>query len=233
MFWRTKGPIAFESLDNIVWYGRAKERRREVTQWMDPEFYEAWEAVMQEAFDLLGMMDRFQDMLSDSYLSANVGGPLREMNPVVGQKNRHLLRKTMMNVDGALTAMRKVVVDDGYAVCHYGNTHLALDQWKAIAELLGQTTVMTFATQGLQYYVEGSQVGYTPATRHLFRRGNTVERIGLPNKPHWLVNVSGYRIEISGKWDELKQARKEYGYNMFQMLQLRLNEELEKAVTRG
>lgn len=221
------------SLDNIVWYGLAKERRRDVTQWMDPEFYEVWEALMREAFDLLGMMDRFQDMMLESDQVTASSVELRGMIPVPGRKNRHLLRKTMLNVDGALTTMRKISVEDGFAVCHHGKKHLALDQWKAIMELLGQTTVMTIATQGLQYYVEGSQVGYTPKTRHLFRRGNTVKRIGLPNEPRWLVNVSGHRIEITGNWDDIKRTRREHGYNMFQMLQLRLNEELEKAVARG
>lgn len=233
MFWRTKGPIAFESLGNIVWYSRAKERWREVTQWMDSEFYEVWESVMREAFDLLRMMDRFDDMMSEQYPSVSAGGPLRGMKPVPGHKNRHLLRKTMTNLDGALTTWQKVSVEGGVAVCHDDNKHLALEQWRAITELLGQTTVMTFATQGLQYYVEGSQVGYTPATRHLFRRGNTAESVGLPNEPRWSVNVSGYRIEIAGKWDEIKRTRREHGYNMFQMVQLKLNEELEKAVAKG
>src|SRR5579875_2086998 len=142
MFGRTKGPIALESLGNIVWYGRAKDRKREVTQWMDPEFYEVWEGVMREAFDLLGMMDRFQEMISEPHPSISAGELLRGMKPVPGRKNRHLLRKTMMNVDGALTTMKKISVEDGFAVCHHGKKHLALDQWKAITELLGQTTVM-------------------------------------------------------------------------------------------
>ncbi len=50
--------------------------------------------------------------------------------------------------------------------------------------------------------------------------------------PAWELNVSGYRILICGKWSEIEKTHEQMGLNIFQMLQLRINEELEEAVKR-
>lgn len=186
---------------------------------------------MQEAFDVLGMTDRFALFTADEpgiQMSKPHGAD--ELIPVTGHQNRNLLRKATSNINEVTTRFKRVPTEYGVAICFTGEKGQALEQWKALAELLGQTTMMSVATTGLLYYVQGTQVGYTPATRHLFRKSNTVERIGLPNEPHWRANVSGYQIDIQGDWDEIKLAKKRMGYNLFQMLQLRLNEELEKAI---
>ncbi len=229
--WRKSNPVSLGGVDNVVWYGRIKDNKREVTQWMRPEFYQVWETAMREAFDLLGMMDRFRDMISDGHRAT--ADNLNMLKPVPGWKNRHLMRKVMPNVGKATTTLRKVVSKDGIAVCFTGEMEAALDQWRTLAELFGQATSMAIVTEGLHYYVQGTQVGYTPSTRHLFRRSNTVERVGLPDKPHWRMNVSGYQITILGDWSEIRKVRKSTGYNLFQILQLRLNEELEKAIQQG
>lgn len=96
-----------------------------------------------------------------------------------------------------------------------------------------KTTVVSTVTPGLRYYVQGTQVGYDKETRHLFKRRNTLERLGSPADPVWKANVSGYKITMIGKWDEIKETRRKMGFNVFQMLQLRLNAELGEAVKKG
>ncbi|WP_018130504.1 hypothetical protein [Effusibacillus pohliae] len=59
-----------------------------------------------------------------------------------------------------------------------------------------------------------------------------MKRLGTPMDPAWELNVSGYRILICGKWSEIEKTHEQMGLNIFQMLQLRINEELEEAVKR-
>jgi hypothetical protein len=232
MFLRRKAnQTVLGDLDNVVWYGRSKDAKREVTQWMRPEFYELWEDALRDAFDLLGMLDRFRDIISDSQRAA--AEDFHGLKPVPGWKNRHLMRRVMSDVGPATTMLRKVQMKDDVAVCFIGEMKDAMDQWCTLTELFGQATAMTIVTEGLRYYVQGTQVGYSPSTRHLFRRSNKVERIGLPDKPHWRANISGYQITILADWHELWKVHKENGYNLFQLLQLRLNEELDKAIQQG
>ncbi|QQE80441.1 hypothetical protein [Alicyclobacillus sp. SO9] len=232
-FVREEEPIRLNEINNLVWYGKKRDRKRVVTQWADREFYGVWEAAMQEAFDLLGMMDRFSTMTSDEagIEKAKPSGA-EELIPVPGDQNRRLLRKATLNIAEPTSRFDQVLLENGTAIRYTGDKETALKQWGALTELLAQTTMMAIVTPGLQYYVQGTQVGYTPATRNLFRRSNTLERIGLPSKPHWRANVSGYVIDIHGDWDEIRKTRKSTGYNMFQMLQVRINEELEKALRK-
>jgi hypothetical protein len=226
-------PISLNGLDNVVWFGTHRDKKREVTQFAERAFLSIWDDSMREAFDILGMMDRFQTMITDEpgTVTSNADGAER-LAPVPGYQNRKLLRRATSNIDEVTTKFQRISTGDGVAICYTGDKKQALEQWKALTELLGQTTMMAIVTPGLSYYVQGTQVGYTPATRHLFKRSNTVERVGLPNEPSWRLNVSGYQIEIRGSWDEIKMTRKHAGYNLFQMLQLRLNEELETAIQK-
>ncbi|MCL6633236.1 MAG: hypothetical protein K6T63_11470 [Alicyclobacillus herbarius] len=228
-----RAQITLHDIDNVMWYGKKQDRPGGVTQWADPDFYRIWEEAMQEAFDLLGMMDRYQAFLQEPNGGETLTSGCDGLIPVPGPKNRHLLRNALFNIDQVTTALKSIPVVDGNVIRHSGEKSKALDQWRTITELIGQTTVMAIVTPGLRYYVQGTQVGYTPTTKHLFRRSNTLERVGVPNQPHWRANISGHVVEIVGNWDEIKKARKKMGYNIFQMLQLRLNEELEKAVRKG
>lgn len=230
---KKREPATLDGFDNVVWFGRKQDKKREVTQWVDWAFYEIWEKAMQDAFDVLGMMDRFKSILKEE---ADVGiatdGGLGPLLPVPGHKNRDLLRKATSNIDEVTTRFERIPVGDGTVIRYNGDKAEALEQWRAIAEILGHTTVVAIVTPGLLYYVQGTQVGYSPSTRHMFRRSNTVERLGLPNEPRWCANVSGYVITIIGDWDEIKKTRKETGYTIFRMLQLRLNEGLEAAIKK-
>lgn len=222
-----------DNRENVLWFGRTREKKYEVTGWAHPEFYQVWHTAMGWAFDLLGMKDKFKEICTDDRsVQQEVIPGLEMLKPVPGYQNRTLLSKATFNIQKVTTALERQTIRDGTVIYHRGNLAMALEQWKAIAELVAQTTVMAIVTPGLEYYVQGTEVGYAPATRHLFRHGNRVERIGLPNEPHWVLNISGYTVDIQGQWGEITKTRREHGYNVFQMLQLRINEELEDALRR-
>lgn len=236
MFSSRRNRVTLGELDNrgnVVWFGSSRDRKYEVTGWAHPEFYQVWYTAMGWAFDLVSMQDKFREICTDdrSVQQETIPG-LESLRPVPGHQNRTLLSKATFNLEQVTTTFGRKVIRDGIVIYHEGNLAMALEQWKAIAELVAQTTVMAIVTPGLEYYVQGTEVGYSPSTRHLFRHGNTVQRIGLPNEPHWVLNVSGYTVDIRGKWDEITKTRRENGYNVFQMLQLRINEELEEAIRR-
>lgn len=137
-----------------------------------------------------------------------------------GWKNRHILRRATENLQTVSRSFEVVPVRGGTALRFNGSKEKALDEWRAIADLLGKTTVTTIVTPVLKYYVQGTQVEYDRETRHLFKRSNTFERIGTPADPVWKADVSGHGITIVGDWDEIKKTRQETGLNIFQMLQL-------------
>lgn len=230
MFWRKRTVVQPVSNERLVWQGQKSEGH----QWMDPDFYNVWMQVMAEAFDILGMNDRYQTW-KDEEKGVNVKSTIGPDGflAVTGWKNRHILRRATENLQTVSTSFKVVPVQGGVSLLYTGSKGKALDEWRAIADLLGKTTVTTIVTPSLRYYVQGTQVGYDRATRHLFRRSNTVERLGTPADPIWRANVSGYGITITGDWDEIKETRQETGLNIFQMLQLRLNAELGEAVKQG
>lgn len=149
-----------------------------------------------------------------------------------GWQNRHSLKTAMENLQAAFPTYELVKVEGGQALKYTGSRANALEQWHGITDLLAKTTVISIVTSGIQHYVEGTQVGYSPVTRHLFKRGNTVKLLRNPMDPAWELNVSGYRILVCGKWSEIEKAHEQMGLNIFQMLQLRINEELEEALKR-
>lgn len=215
---------------NIIWLCDNADDKRHPGQWLEENFYNVWLKGMERAFDLLGMKDRYRQFTQE------VRGPELEVRdglvPARGWQNRHLLRRMAENVDAALTAFRLVPVQGGKALRYGDGREKALEQWEALMDLTAKTTVVALVTPGLQYYVEGSQVGYTTATRHLFKNSNTVERVGSPMDLAWELSVSGYRLLISGKWSDIEETHRETGYNIFQLLQLRINEGLEEAIKR-
>ncbi len=230
MLWRKRAVVEPLSSERLVWLGQKSEGN----QWMDPDFYSVWVHAMEAAFDILGMAERYRTW-KDEEKRTNIDsttGP-KGLVPVTGWKNRNVLRRATENLTKVTASFEIVPVPSGTALQFKGEKKKAMEEWSAIVELLGETTVVAIVTPGLEYYVQGTQIGYDRATRHLFKRGNTLERLGTPADPIWRANVSGYGITIVGDWDEIKKTRQETGLNIFQMLQLRLNAELGEAVKQG
>lgn len=177
MFFRRKHFDKVTDIDNIAWLQRDGNDKRQMTQWMDEDFYRLWLQNMEWAFDLLGMMDQYKRFVeelregADLDLEAPAG-----MVPVRGWWNRRSVRKAMENLEKAFPTFELTPVKDGQVLRYKGEKSKALELWGAVTDLLGKATVIGLVTPGLQYYVKGTQVGYSPRTRHLFRRGNTVER---------------------------------------------------------
>jgi hypothetical protein len=219
MFGRKKMDVDPASVDNIVWFRRKGDDKRNVTQWMDEDFYRLWMGSMKWAFDLLGMMDQYKRFVEEirEEAESNLGVPVG-LVPVRGWRNRHSLRTAAENLENAFPVFELIRVKGGQVLRHKGEKVKALEQWEAVTDLLGKTTVVSFVTPGLQYYVEGSLAGYPSVIRHLFRQGNTVERLGTPLEPAWRLNISGYTVVVVGKWSEIEKTRRELGYNIFQML---------------
>ncbi|MCL6444756.1 MAG: hypothetical protein K6T83_15095 [Alicyclobacillus sp.] len=99
MFFWKKHFFEIGDVDNIVWLRRDGNDKRQVTQWMDEDFYRWWTENMEWAFGILGMMDqyeRFVEELSgedDLDLEAPTG-----MVPVRGWRNRSTVAKAMQNI---------------------------------------------------------------------------------------------------------------------------------------
>ncbi|WP_029419955.1 hypothetical protein [Alicyclobacillus macrosporangiidus] len=232
MFGRKKAGLDPESVENIAWLRLKGDDKQIRAQWMQEDFYRLWLGGMEKAFDLLGMMDQYRRFIEE--VSQTVQEELCPvgLTPVVGWRNRHSLKTAMTKLPTAFPTFELVKVRGGEGVRFTGSKDEALEQWQGVTDLLAKTTVVSIATQALRYYVEGSQVGYLPTTRHLFKRGNTVERLRTPSDPAWRLNVSGYHVVIMGDWGEIERVHKETGYSILHMLQLRINEELEETMRR-
>lgn len=219
-------------IENVIWLCDEIDDKRHPGQWADETFYTLWLKGMEWAFNLLGMQDRYIGFKEETSRARTGMEPRFGLVPVVGWQNRQALRKAAENIERAFSVFQLVSLQGGKALRYTDRRETALEQWEAVIDLLAKTMVVTLATQALEYYVQGSQVGYTPGTRHLFKRGNTAKRIGAPSNPAWELNVSGFRVLIAGKWDDIQKTHQDTGYNILQMLQIRLNEELEEALKR-
>jgi hypothetical protein len=221
MFWKRNTGSKHREIQNLIWY----LEKETGAQWMDKQFYKVWIIGMCEAFDILGM-DRFKQSFK------NIQGDSHndDLVPVQDKKNKQLLEHTMKKMNGVNPKLQLIRGKCFLALRYLGDKSNALKDWQGIVKLWKYTTVVTLATQGLGYYVEGSQAGYNPRTKFLFNPSNYVEKLGYPNEPNWLVHISNYNITIVGDWGEIEKTRRELGLNIFQMLAMRINEELEKVL---
>lgn len=213
--------------EHLIWFSDDNQ-----DQWMDANFYQVWMNEMEKAFYILGMTEQFQKFKTENtLLKAKPDGIPSRFVKVEGTQNRKSLELALSGLKGDSSFSLVFTQDDcGKSLRYKRMWERANNEWELIADMLGKTMVIALATDGFRYYIRGTEVGYDRETRHLFKKQNRLERLGTPVDPIWRAQVSGYTILICGDWGEIYRARKEDGYNLFQMLQLKVNEKLREVV---
>lgn len=130
MFWRQRTATEPGSADRLVWL------ERKDMQWIDPIFFNIWNRSMEEAFDLLGMTDRYRTW-NEEKKGMNIeasDGP-EGLERVVGWKNRRILSKATGNIHNVSGLFEFVPVPGGSTLRYCGDRRKALDVWQVIVDL--------------------------------------------------------------------------------------------------
>jgi hypothetical protein len=219
--------------NRVIWYAEGKQDVWRISQIADRECYHHWLHEMIAAHHLAGVPGMEGRMLEELPFVRYGARPRAGHVPVRGWRSRKLLRQTLTQIDHARTSLKIVHRDrDSVAMGYTGSRSVAMADWHEFTDAMRKSIVITLATQGMDYFVTGTQVGYRESTRHLFHRRNRFELAGGPLELRWRAVIDKYVVPVHCDWDELERVHQQTKLGLLQWLQLYVLDEIDRIVRK-
>ena len=223
---KNRAPDQVRKMQRVVWYERQIGKTLS-GQWINVAFWTVWVSSITQTFTNMGLEHFLPTMFGRQFKPvSDVDGLI----PITGTTSRRIIEHAMQHIETVTTVFDVVDVGGARVVQWRDNQDQALEEWGELAGKLTRVAVATVVTDELQHYVRGTEAAYHPSTRHMFVRGNTVEKIGMPYELRWRMKMAGHTISLYGDWERIRKTRDETGLTIFQMLQVQIHDELDKIL---